>query len=337
MPDQTVICPPEWAPQSAVWVGWPRLEAEWGDAFAMARLEISGFVRALSQFAPVRMAVGDDAAADEAYALLGDAAEIHRVPSGDIWLRDTGPLFGLVAGVPSALTFGFNGWGGKYVMDGDTGTAAALCEVETVAAKPQDFVLEGGAVEQDGAGVLLTTRQCLLNENRNPGWTEDIADTALKEAFGAQRIIWLEDGLAGDHTDGHIDNIARFVAPGHVLCQTASGSDDPNAEVLAEIETALRATGLEVSTLPSPGRVQDEAGNALPASHMNFLVTNGAVLMPAFENEFSAEAASVLTGLFPGRDVLVLPARHILSGGGAFHCMTQQVPDWTQLKRGPTP
>ncbi|MEO1100844.1 MAG: agmatine deiminase family protein [Pseudomonadota bacterium] len=337
MPDRTIICPPEWDPQSAVWVGWPRLEAEWGEAFAMARLEIAGFVRALSQFIAVRLAVGDDAAADDAYAMLGDAAEIHRVPSGDIWLRDTGPLFGLAGDAPSALTFRFNGWGGKYVMDGDTGTAAALCELETVTATPHDFVLEGGAIEQDGAGALLTTRQCLLNENRNPSWTEDIADAALKDAFGADRIIWLEDGLTGDHTDGHIDNIARFVAPGHVLCQSASGINDPNAERLAEIEATLRATGLEVSTLPSPGRIQDEAGAVLPASHMNFLITNGAVLMPAFENDFSVEAAAMLSELFPGRDVLALPARHILSGGGAFHCMTQQVPDWPQLRKGPTP
>ncbi len=337
MPESTVICPPEWAPQSAVWVGWPRLEHEWGDAFAMARLEIAGFVRALSPFVPVKLAVGDDAAADEAYALLGDALEIHRVPSGDIWLRDTGPLFGVVGSVPAALTFRFNGWGGKYLMDGDTETAAALCDVEGIPATPHDIVLEGGAVEQDGAGVLLTTRQCLLNENRNPDWTEDVAEAALKEAFGVQRVIWLEEGLPGDHTDGHIDNIARFVAPGHVLCQTASGPDDPNARVFAEIEGALRDTGLDVSTLPSTGRVLKEAGGAAPASHMNFLITNGAVLMPAFENEFSTEAAAVLADLFPGREVLALPARHVLSGGGAFHCMTQQVPDWASFEGASTP
>lgn len=335
MSETRILCLPEWAPQGAVWVGWPRLREEWGDAFDLACLEVAGFVRALADYAPVKVVAGDDAAADSAYAALGDVAEIHRLPSGDIWLRDTGALFVQANGAAAGLVFRFNGWGGKYVMEGDAETAAAMCAAEAVPPIVHDFILEGGAIDQDGAGVLLTTRQCLLNPNRNPGWTHVHAEAALRTAFGAQRIIWLDEGLLGDHTDGHIDNIARFVGPGRVVCQQPSGEDDPNTDVLRRIECDLRAAGLEVTCLPSPGRIEDEDGASMPASHMNFLITNGAVLMPAYENVYSAQAAAKLADVFPGRQVLALPARHILAGGGAFHCMTQQTPDWTQTTEGP--
>lgn len=322
----TRYIPPEWAAQRALWVGWPRLPEEWGEAFVGARAEIAGFVRAASRFVPVKLACGSDEAESSAAAATSGCAMIERIPTGDIWLRDTGAIFAVLDGAPGALGFRFNGWGGKFVMPGDSETAAAMAMVEGVRLQRHDFVLEGGAIDLDGAGRLLTTRQCLLNPNRNPGWDEATAEAALKATFGVDQVIWLGDGLANDHTDGHVDNIARFIAPGHALCQAPSGPDDPNADTYAKIEADLRAAGLEVSILASPGRIETDEGEVIPASHMNFTLTNDALILPTYESVYSQLAIETLMQLCPGREIVALPASHILAGGGSFHCMTREVP-----------
>lgn len=324
---RNILVPPEWAPQSALWVGWPHLQAEWGEAFDGARAEIGDFVRQALGFAPVRLACGSEEAEGSARAILGTLAGLTyaRIATGDIWLRDTGPIMGVRGGAPEALCFGFNGWGGKFIMPGDTQTASAIAAYEGAAIRNHDFVLEGGAVEMDGAGRLLTVRQCLLNPNRNQ-WRERDAEAALREAFNVDNIIWLEHGLEGDHTDGHVDNIARFIGPGKVLCQRASGDDDPHAARYMEIESALRAAGLEVLTLASPGRIPGPGGVPLPASHLNYTLINGALLMPAYEARHSAGALMRLAEIFPHYEIISLPARSILEGGGSFHCMSVQIP-----------
>lgn len=329
MTAQTRYVPPEWAPQTALWVGWPHLREEWGDAFDGARQEIAEFIAQAARFQPVRVACGSAEARRSADQILKNGSsqiELVDVPTGDIWLRDTGPIIAEQDQAPKALTFAFNGWGGKYVMPGDTETAAAIADAERIPIVTHDFVLEGGAVEVDGAGRLLTTRQCLLNPNRNPGWGEADAEAALQSAFGVQDIVWLDQGLAGDHTDGHIDNLARFVGPGHVLCQTPSGVDDPQAQILLAAEAALRDAGLRVGTLPSPGRIQDPFGDLMPASHMNYVLLNGAVLLPVYEPVYSARAAAALAELFPGREIVSCAASAILRGGGSLHCMTREIP-----------
>lgn len=318
--------PAEWQPHDALWVGWPHLREEWGDAFEGARDEIAAFVDAAKACVPVCVACGSDEAEISARKALGQAASLVRIPAGDIWLRDTGPIIAVREGALQALCFAFNGWGGKYLMPGDRETAAAMAAHLGLPSVAHDYVLEGGAIEVDGAGCLLTTRQCLLNPNRNPGWDDVRAENALKTAFGIDRVVWLEAGLANDHTDGHVDNIARFVALGHVVCQAPSGDDDPNADTYRDISSALRAAGLTVTTLPSPGRIADADGAVLPASHMNFTVTNGAVILPTYEDVYSQQAVDGLRDLFPQRRVLALPARHILAGGGSFHCMTREIP-----------
>lgn len=331
MTDTLVRTLPEWRRQACVWVGWPRLEAEWGAAFGGARDEIVGFVRALSRFVPVRLAVGDAAAERAALEAGLDAyAELCRVRTGDIWMRDTGPVFVDRGGQLTPIGFRFNGWGGKYVMDGDNGTAEDVAAAEGLALARHAFVLEGGAIEFDGTGRVLTTRECLLNPNRNPGWEEADAEAALDAAFAATEVIWLERGLLNDHTDGHIDNIARFVAPGRVVCQSPSDLGDPNADRLAEAEDTLRSAGLDVVTVPAPPPVFDADGAAMPASHMNFLITNGAVLLPAYDEVTAGAAVRALAEVFPDREVIPLPAGQILTGGGSFHCMTCPVParDW---------
>lgn len=335
MSEKQLLVPPEWAPQSAIWVGWPHARGEWGVAFDGARLEIAEFVCALSRVTPVRIACGSREAYGSAwFALEPEIAtgqvKLHTLPSGDIWLRDTGPVFAIAGHELTALKFRFNGWGGKYVMPGDTMTADGIASVERTQRVALDFVLEGGAIDLDGAGQLLTTRQCLLNPNRNSSWQQSDAETALRHAFSVDRIIWLEDGLLNDHTDGHVDNIARFIGPNRVLCQTPSGSDDPNTELLLAIRRDLQRAGLDVAELPSPGRVLDDAGHVVPASHMNFVISNQHVFLPTYESVHAPKAVKALAAALPDYTIVDLPARSILAGGGAFHCMTQQVPACTE-------
>ncbi|MEM9937280.1 MAG: agmatine deiminase family protein [Pseudomonadota bacterium] len=324
-----ITVPPEWTEQAALWVGWPHLREEWGDALEAARAEIAVFIETASRAVPVKVACGSDeayASAERALRDCQDRAVLHRVPAGDIWLRDTGPVFAETGTDRSALCFQFNGWGGKFVMPGDTETASAIAAAEQVKATRHDFILEGGAVDFDGAGRLLTTRQCLLNPNRNPGWTEAIAEAALQRAFSVSQVIWLDQGLRGDHTDGHVDNLARFIAPGQVVCQMASGTDDPNKERYDACYDSLLKAGLNVTRIPSPGRIEDAGGQVAAASHMNFVITNGLVILPTYEDVFSLRAVEALDPLFPAHEIVPLPARAILAGGGSFHCMTREVP-----------
>ena len=317
----------EWSPHAALWTAWPSHAELWQENLQPARAEVSAMVLALAAGEPVKViAMGAEAIAS-AQAALGNRAEIVAGEFGDIWLRDTGPIFSN----GSALRFRTNGWGGKYDLPHDDTVGDAVATVEGWPVARFDFILEGGAVEHDGCGTILTTRQCLLNPNRNPGWTEADAETVLGQAFGARRILWLDDGLQNDHTDGHIDNVARFVAPGLVVCQTHSGEDDPNDVLYSDVAIALRgmtdATGqrLNVLQIPSPGRVVNDEGEVVPASHMNFVIGNGAVVVPVY-NEYGAAAVEALRLVFPGRTVVGVPSRALLSGGGAFHCITQQVP-----------
>jgi agmatine deiminase len=196
-------------------------------------------------------------------------------------------------------------------------------------------VLEGGAVDRDGEGTILTTRQTLLNPNRN-GWSKAEAEAALEQGLGAKMVIWIDEGLKNDHTDGHIDNIARFVGPGRVVCQSPSGPDDPNAETLDEIartlEQATDAHGrkLEVIRVPGPGLYRNALGEIAPASHLNFVIANGVVVMPVYGTPTQDAALEALRAVFPDRSVIGVPSRGLLgagdAGGGSFHCITQQEP-----------
>ena len=327
-----MITPPpaEWAPHKAIWTAWPFAPEEWGDALAQARVDIAAMVRVLHEAGDERVCVlvnGAEAMAT-ARAALGETATLVPAGYGDVWLRDTGPIF---TGDGRAVLFRFNGWGGKYVMPGDELVGGLVASQAGADIIRQPFVLEGGGIEMDGEGTLLTTRQCLLNPNRNAGWDAEKAELALIGALGVEKVLWLEEGLANDHTDGHIDNLARFVAPGRVVVQAASGDDDPNADVLEEIALTLaamkdaRGRKLDVVRISSPGLVLNDAGVAMPASHMNFLIANSAVVVPTY-NALGEAAVEALAPLFPGRQVIGVPSMGLLAGGGSFHCITQQEP-----------
>ena len=340
---------PQWSKQDAVLVGWPRLYGEWGKAFDGAKEEIAEFVRNLSKYSPVTVAVGDRNSCEEVKSVLGSCADVLEVPLGDIWLRDTAPLIGRngdqqwVGILPN-----FNFWGGKFEMEGDTQTAEAICQI--LGLKPMvsvfetcgniqvldksmqrncngfPLVFEGGAIEQNGQGYAILAKRCILNSNRNSGLLRESVEQWFEEVFGVKRLIWLEDGLRNDHTDGHVDNVARFVSSNHVVCQTASGSSDPNYRLFESIEDKLEESGLKVTTIASPGLVGDDYDNPLPASHLNFLISNGAVILPTYEKLYSKQAIRSLEQIFPNHDVFGLPANNIIQGGGAFHCMTRDIP-----------
>jgi agmatine deiminase len=323
--------PAEWTSHEAVWTAWPHDPEQWLEGLEAPRRALMAMVAAIvdgGRGERVDLLVRD--AGDEAAArrLLGAASEhvrCHHASYGDVWLRDTGPIFVVGPNEVAAARFGFDGWGGKYVMPGDVEVAARVLAWTGVRGAAFDFVLEGGAIEVDGAGALLTTRQCLLGGGRNPGLDQAALEARLRWALGVERVVWLDQGLRNDHTDGHVDTLARFVAPGVVACMEPT-SDDPNRVALDAIRADLRAAGFEVVTVPSPGTVVDAAGTLLPASYMNFYIANTAVVIPTYDVANDAAAVRAIGALFPTRRALGLPGKAVVVGGGAFHCCTQQQP-----------
>jgi len=332
-----ITVPAEWAPQKAIWTAWPANAGEWNGDLAAPRGDVAALVKALHAAGnKVRVLVNGAEAESSARAALGEAAELVPAKYGDIWLRDTGPIFARDAsGGALALRFATNSWGGKYDLPDDATVGDDVARGAQTQIRRFDFVLEGGAIDQDGEGTILTTRQTLLNPNRN-GWTKQQAEAALTNAFGARKIIWIDEGLKNDHTDGHIDNIARFVAPGRVVCQAPAGPDDPNAETLNAIATVLEGASdaagrkLDVVRIPGAGLYRNPAGEIAPASHMNFIIANGVVVVPVYGTPSEAAALEALRAVFPGRKVVGVSSRGLLgsgeAGGGSFHCITQQEP-----------
>jgi agmatine deiminase len=270
-----------------------------------------------------------------ARAALGDEADFVPARYGDIWLRDTGPIFARRDGRPVALRFKTNAWGGKFDLPDDATVGDDIARIAGWPVLSFDFVLEGGAIDHDGEGTMLATCQTLLNANRN-GWSKAEAEAALRLAFGAKKVIWIDEGLKNDHTDGHIDNVVRFVGPARVVCQSPAGADDPNAETLEAIartlEKATDAKGrkLGVIRVPGVGLYRNALGGMSPASHLNFVIANGVVVMPLYGAPTEAAALDALQAVFPDRKVVGVPSRGLLgagdAGGGSFHCITQQEP-----------
>jgi len=325
----------------AVWTAWPHDPDQWLEGLAAPRRALMKMVAAIVDLEGgrprgerVELLVRD--AQDEAAArgLLGGAAagvRFHHLRYGDVWLRDTGPIFVVRPGELGAARFNFDGWGGKYLMEGDAEVAAELIARTGVRGAAFDFVLEGGAVEVDGEGTVLTTRQCLLGGARNPGLDQQALEARLCWALGAHHVVWLDRGLANDHTDGHIDTLARFITPGVVACMEPAPGD-PNRDALdgiaADLRAARAASGdrLEVITVPSPGAVEDAAGNLMPASYMNFYIANTAVVVPTYGVPADDRAVSAIATMFPTRRTVAVDGKAVVVGGGAFHCSTQQQP-----------
>jgi agmatine deiminase len=325
--------PPEWAAHAAVWTGWPADDELWVGELEGVRREFAAFVRALSRFEPVELIVGSDEAERDAARRLGGArVRMHRVPHDDVWLRDSGPIFVGDGERLRLLNWIFNGWGGKYAAERDNEIPRHVAAILDAGSEDVPVVLEGGSIDVNGAGTLLTTRQCLLTPTRNPSMTEGELAAVLRERLGATQVIWLDEGLEGDHTDGHIDTISRFTDTGTVVTVVSEDPDDTNyAPMQANLDRlrAAKAPGgqpFRVVPLPLPRARLEFEGGRLPLTYANFYIANGGVIVPTYGDANDERALEILRPLFPGREVVGLTVRHLITGGGAFHCVTQQQP-----------
>ena len=323
MPNR-VTQPSEWSRHKAVWIGFPSHPELWLDDLDPARAEVTAFARAIhaeGKGERVILVAADAEAATAARELAGDVAEIVIEPFGDIWLRDTAAI---VLSDHSARDFRFNGWGGKYDLPGDDDIGARLAARRRIRTERCDWILEGGAIDSDGTGLVVTTEQCLLNHNRNPGLSRSEIELRLLEDLGFSEVIWLGEGLMHDHTDGHVDNLARFVAPGRLAIPVAA-DNDPNWLIYQHAARDAARHEVEIVPIPSPGRVlRDE--EIVPASYMNFYIGNATVVVPQYGAPNDAAAVAAIGALFPDRETVGLHADHILTGGGSFHCISQQIP-----------
>jgi len=315
--------PPEWAPQQWLWIGFPHDADEWPGYLGRAQEQIAAFANAVAESGQeVRLLVRDAANEARAKALVSGGVKLERRAYGDVWLRDTGPL---VRADGSALRCLFNGWGGKYLMEGDQTIGAELALDAGLPVAGSDWILEGGAIDGDGTGLVVTTEHCLLNPNRNPELSREDIETRLARDLGFDRVLWLGDGLVNDHTDGHVDNLARFVGPNRLALPRATGKDDPNAAIYADAKRRAEAFGVEVVEIPSPGLIS--RGDLVePASYANFAITSNLVVVPTFGSIHDKEGVAAIAALFPDRATIGLPADAVLAGGGGFHCASQQMP-----------
>jgi agmatine deiminase len=319
--------PPEWAPHAAVWIGFPSHPELWEEDLDPARAEVIAFARAVhadGKGERVILVAADAASAEAARTMAGDAADVVTLPFGDIWLRDTGPIVVSGEGPATALDFEFNWWGGKYDLAGDREIGRALAESVRLPVRRCDWIFEGGAIDVDGTGLVVTTEQCLLNPNRNPYLSRGDVEARLKGDMALDLVLWLGNGLMNDHTDGHVDNLARFVGVGRIAIPVPA-KDDPNEAIYLDAAARARAFGLEVVPLPSPGKVLRD-GEIVPASYMNFYIGNAAVVVPVYGAANDDAAVAAIGALFPDRRAVGLRADHLLTGGGSLHCISQHIP-----------
>lgn len=333
--------PAEWEPHEATLLAWPHDESTWPGGVERAETAVAAFAAAISRGETVHLLVADEVMERRARQHLDDAdaadVRLHRIPTADVWFRDYGPIT-LVRDDTRprerlCLDFVFNAWGGKYAeLLVDSGIPARLDPVLGLPRRPEAFVLEGGSIDGDGEGTLLTTEQCLLNPNRNPTCSRAQIEERLRDCLGVTRILWLGEGIAGDDTDGHVDDITRFVAPGRVLTASQPDVGDPDHGPLADNRARLaamtdaRGRRLEIVDLPMPAPVHNDAGERLPASHANFYVCNAAVCVPVFGGASDEPALRTLARCFPERTVVPIRCEHLVEGLGALHCISQQIP-----------
>jgi agmatine deiminase len=324
--------PPEWAPHERTLMAWPCRRELWGGQLAAAKAESAGVANAIAAFEPVTMVARDDADAAEARAALDANVEVLREPVDDSWLRDSGPIFVVDdPGEPSrrvGVHFGFNAWGEKFEgYENDQAIGRVLTEHVGSEVVRAPLILEGGSIAVDGAGVLLTTEQCLLHPNRNPSLTRAQIEQHLEDYLGVTQVVWLGQGLLEDKdTDGHVDLIAAFTRPGTVLLQRAA-PDNPNHDNMARNREIAVAAGLEVIDF-DPLAYAEVDGERIVASYMNFYVGDRFVVVPiAGQPELDAEALARIDDAFAGaKEVIGVPGVVHAFGGGGPHCITQQVP-----------
>ena len=332
--------PAEWEPHEATWLAWPHNRESWPDKFEPIPEVWVRMISGLVKGEPVHLLVKDEALYEEAVGLLerakvpADRVAFHRWPTYDAWARDFGPVFVVREGPDPVgiVDWVYNAWGGKYPpFDLDDAIPKKAAELLNLPCWEPGIVMEGGSLDVNGRGTLLTTEQCLLNKNRNPKLTREKIEGYLKDYLGVRKILWLGEGIAGDDTDGHVDDITRFVAPDTILTAVEEDPKDANhaplAENLRRLKEMTDAEGkpFRILTMPMPGPVEFK-GQRLPASYGNFYIGNEAVLLPVYNHPNDRRAAEVLQSCFPTRRIVKIPSQDLIWGLGACHCVTQQQP-----------
>jgi len=332
--------PAEWEPHEATWIAWPHNRDDWPGRFAPIPWVYGEIVRKLARVERVRILVEDGDHREGARRVLKkigadlDAVEFFAYPTDRVWTRDYGPLFVRNTRGQVAITnWQFNGWAKYDNWKNDNAVTAQIARCLKMRAWRPDLVLEGGSLDVNGRGLLLTTEECLLSpvQARNPGLSRREIERALRDYLGARRVIWLRNGIAGDDTHGHIDDLARFVAPDTVVIAAEEDKSNANYEPLRENLRLLRAQPLRVVKLPMP-RPLIFAGQRLPASYANFYIANKLVLVPTFNDPSDRVALATLVRLFPDREVAGIHATELVWGLGTLHCRTQQQPAGTSVK-----
>lgn len=323
--------PAEWEKQQCIWTAFPFDADEWHDQLSAAQQEIANFVIALANheqktYLLCRNKPIEALASSLIDPFLDNKASLEYVimPYGDIWLRDTGPITIINDDERRAISFAFNGWGKKFLMNGDQEVAENIANHQNLELVQNPMVFEGGAIDVDGTGNAVTTKQCLLHPNRNPNMTQSEIESNLCQQLGLQNILWLEDGLMGDHTDGHVDNLARFIGPKHILIPEAQDSDDPNAQIFEEAAAKAIDSGYKISRIISVGLYEID-GEIAPASYMNFVIANDIIIVPQYDVISDKKAIETISTLFPNKQAIGLTSKALLSGGGSFHCASQQI------------
>ena len=329
------MLPAEWEKQAAVWLTWPQNQETWGAIGKDAEVAYREIVRAALRFQDVILLVDDAALGRRLQTELSPGAR-HKLetavcPTNDSWTRDYGALTARAGGELVTLDFTFNSWGGKYPpWDKDDAVPRFMAERRERRAVEVDFVLEGGSIDVNGRGAMLTTRECLLNPNRNPKLAQGEIEEALRLWLGATDVIWLDAGIHGDDTDGHVDDLARFSDPRTVLCAVESDARDENYAALkanfASLNRHARGASLEAVEMPMPAR-QVKEGLRTPATYLNFLILNGAVLAPVFRDKRDDDALQIFEKHFPGREIVPIDCRALVFGQGAIHCSSMQEPE----------
>ena len=332
--------PAEWEKHEATWISWPHADGQsFPESYDRVVPTLVKMAVALAESEILRINISNPDQEREVRSLLASKApmeriEFHANPTNEPWCRDHGPIFVKRDQSPTIAIndFGYNAWGGKYPpYDADDVVPTRIAQYFGLPLFHPAFILEGGSIDPNGDGTLLTTESCLLNPNRNPSLSKEQIEQGLRDYLGVEQILWLGDGIEGDDTDGHVDDITRFVSRDTVVTVVEPNQVDPNHLPLKENLERLHGmklhdgTPLKVIEMPMPPRI-DREGIRLPASHANIYIANESVLMPAFGGASDVEAVEILAELFPTRMIRPIDCRELIWGLGAFHCLTQQQP-----------
>jgi agmatine deiminase len=331
--------PAQWEPHAATWMGWPADDVEWRGQLEAVRVEFAALVSTISRFEPVKLLVRDEQTERDARSRLEGANVVfYRFAHNDVWFRDCAPIFVSRGGELAATDWDFNGWGEKFAHSLDDQIPSFVSSKLGVKLFKPGIVMEGGSLDVNGTGLVMTTAQCLLNKNRNPNRTAQEIENLVLENLGLEKMLWLGDGLEGDHTDGHVDTITRFLNPWTIVTHVCEDENDTNFAPMQKNLETIRTwrddsdEPFEVVPLPLPKNRLEFEGDRLPPTYANFYFCNGALIVPTYGDPNDDRALEILRAYFPDREVIGLSGRALITGGGSFNCVTQQQPVGTMWR-----